>query len=1159
MKKFLGKWFCGIFTAAAILFAGCSVDSGDSPSPKTGNIETVIISGVSSEISYNATLTLKAVPTFSEGATVTASKYEWTLTGSGASLNKTDAESVTLVANNGDSSEKEVSVKVKVTDSNGTSKKSGTYHISISATGVEVKNEVTHVEIKGANSITSDGSTVLVASVTKTGNPSISYSWEITAGADYATLGTNGSEKITLKGKNTTSDSQTVKLKLTVGSVSSDEYTVTVGAKGATVSDFTAELADATKSWTEGDIVLASDIKVTVTYSDGTSKVISSGYTLSNATLKAGSNSVEVTYNGSKKTVTITAAPEVQPDITNAEVEIVKSEGLFNSAYIIFKQLDGAKSYKVYADDVALDEPLIRYYDTYKYNEYSETDGKWTETTLSSVVRADALGLKAGSHTLKVCATNSNGDTGFSAVTLTVKDYDRSGFAFTGAKTPGAYNLDGTLKSGAIVIYLTHANKKTLTAKIGSTEYTGIQNITQAIKSKNTGTTPVDIRIVGTVIAESNDLSCADHKSSYALGVKGASQVTIEGVGHDASLFGAGVAAFQSEYIEISNLGLIKWGGGKDGDGVSLKTDDYAWVHNNDVFYGDAGSDADQAKGDGSMDMKDDSKHVTVSYNHFWDSGKMSLCGMKSESGPNYITYHHNWFDHSDSRHPRIRTMTVHVYNNYFDGNAKYGVGVTTGSSCFVEGNYFRNANDPMMSSKQGTDARGSGTFSGEKGGIIKSWNNFYTGNKNWASEEGSKDPSGRTLQFITNKYDYTNNTELGEYREWTETIGTQNADGTWTIYDSVITNSENTIATNSLIAVEDASIKGAYYQGSKGKTMFYLDVPKNASKIVIKAKTGSSSSGATTTLTVNGVTSEAIGNSAYSDFEFAISGLTADSTIEVTNSGSNSLNVSEIKLIAATGWETLLSEGADLKNIDAYEVDSRSETVPDTVVTKSGGTKYSNFDTEMGDLGLGLTSIPTDPISAKTVVVTCSGRHNPDYAWNFDNSVDDASYALNEPLNTELKAYKTCMVKIQGTTVNSSSVTPDPENPDTPTPDTPTTPSETGATTISFTKSASSDSRLTYNTAKSYGTAQTYNGTSYSYGAKLNSSGTVTLTLDASYKVTFVMGTDKSGYSKGLTVDGSVVAPSSNTVTATLAAGKHTITNGGSETSVFLVILATE
>ena len=64
---------------------------------------------------------------------------------------------------------------------------------------------------------------------------------------------------------------------------------------------------------------------------------------------------------------------------------------------------------------------------------------------------------------------------------------------------------------------------------------------------------------------------------------------------------------------------------------------------------------------------------------------------MKSESGPNYITYHHNWFDHSDSRHARVRTMSVHMYNNYYDGNAKYGVGSTMGSSIYIENNYFRN------------------------------------------------------------------------------------------------------------------------------------------------------------------------------------------------------------------------------------------------------------------------------------------------------------------------------------------------------------------------------------------------------------------------------------------------------------------------------------
>ena len=132
------------------------------------------------------------------------------------------------------------------------------------------------------------------------------------------------------------------------------------------------------------------------------------------------------------------------------------------------------------------------------------------------------------------------------------------------------------------------------------------------------------------------------------------------------------------------------------------------------------------------MDLKDDSKYITVSYNHFWDSGKMSLCGMKSETGENWISYHHNWFDHSDSRHPRIRTMSVHVYNNYYDGNAKYGVGVTMGGNAFVENNYFRNCNYPMMISMQGSDTISGGTFSGESGGMIKSFGNVMSGHKSY-------------------------------------------------------------------------------------------------------------------------------------------------------------------------------------------------------------------------------------------------------------------------------------------------------------------------------------------------------------------------------------------------------------------------------------------
>lgn len=96
-----------------------------------------------------------------------------------------------------------------------------------------------------------------------------------------------------------------------------------------------------------------------------------------------------------------------------------------------------------------------------------------------------------------------------------------------------------------------------------------------------------------------------------------------------------------------------------------------------------------------------------------------------SETAEFFVTFHHNWFDHSDSRHPRIRVASVHIYNNFYDGISKYGVGVTTGASAFVEANYFRHAKYPMMSSLQGTDALGNGTFSGENGGVIKAYNNI--------------------------------------------------------------------------------------------------------------------------------------------------------------------------------------------------------------------------------------------------------------------------------------------------------------------------------------------------------------------------------------------------------------------------------------------------
>lgn len=215
-----------------------------------------------------------------------------------------------------------------------------------------------------------------------------------------------------------------------------------------------------------------------------------------------------------------------------------------------------------------------------------------------------------------------------------------------------------------------------------------------------------------------------------------ASYLTIEGVGSDAVVNGMGIRLKAASNIEVRNLGFMNCNS-TAGDNVGMQQDnDHIWVHNCDMFYGNAGSDADQVKGDGALDNKT-STFCTFSYIHFWDNGKASLLGLSENTTAGlYVTYHHNWFDHSDSRHPRVRFYSAHIYNNYFDGNAKYGSGSTEGSSLFVEGNYFRDCKHPIMTSMQGTDVwnqttqvndpSNMGTFSGEAGGTIKAFNNVF-------------------------------------------------------------------------------------------------------------------------------------------------------------------------------------------------------------------------------------------------------------------------------------------------------------------------------------------------------------------------------------------------------------------------------------------------
>ena len=476
-------------------------------------------------------------------------------------------------------------------------------------------------------------------------------------------------------------------------------------------------------------------------------------------------------------------------------VEITEACGWQESLYLKWTPFAGAESYNVYvkggqySDYTRIDKELVRDYGTY--------------------ARADVPGLiAANGYSVKVVPVTGGNEVESAASEATginVANYSREGFAHLNYQGIGAYNDNGTLKNNAKVLYITSKTAKTITTKVmvGNklTEVTGLQSIIDAYQ-KGTDTTPLAIRIIGKI--SKDDL---DHisSSSEGLQVKGRNaysemNITIEGIGDDATISGFGILVRNCKSVEIRNLAIMLC----LDDCISLDTNNSnIWIHNMDFFYGQTGGDADQAKGDGTADLKAGTKYVTFSYNRFWDSGKSSLCGMGGDDA-NYITYHHNWFDHSDSRHPRIRCMSVHIWNNYYDGVAKYGVGATTGASAFVEANYFRNCNKPMLISMQGSDigSDGKGTFSSEDGGIIKSYKNIFT--------EKSKN-----FKYVTYQ---TNNVEFDAYEATTrdETVpGTVTAKKGGTSYDNFDTDASLMYAYTPHSAVDvPANVTGAYGAG---------------------------------------------------------------------------------------------------------------------------------------------------------------------------------------------------------------------------------------------------------------------------------------------------------------------------------------------------------
>ena len=283
----------------------------------------------------------------------------------------------------------------------------------------------------------------------------------------------------------------------------------------------------------------------------------------------------------------------------NAAVHIKSAEGWLESAFVEWTALSGYSDYNVYVRPeggsyTVLDKPLLRSYGDY--------------------CRADALGLYAGKYQLKVVPVKDNADVESEASEtdiLTVRAHDRNGFAhFNWSEGVGAYKNNGVLKDGTIVLYVHKGNAKTISMDIQveksgkpKTTCTGLQAILTGYEKGNE-TRPLCVRIIGTL--EAGDVD--ELPSDEGIQIKGKAysevNITIEGVGNDAVVRGFGFLVRQVKSVEFRNFAIMSC----LDDCISLDTkNSNIWIHHIDAFYGQPGGDADQAKGDGTFDVKTNS------------------------------------------------------------------------------------------------------------------------------------------------------------------------------------------------------------------------------------------------------------------------------------------------------------------------------------------------------------------------------------------------------------------------------------------------------------------------------------------------------------------------------------------------------------------------
>ena len=353
-------------------------------------------------------------------------------------------------------------------------------------------------------------------------------------------------------------------------------------------------------------------------------------------------------------------------------------------------------------------------------------------------VRIDIPGLKPGTYTLRVTAGGSD----YTAEGVKVLEHDRSGYAhWNYTSGVGAYKDDGTLKDNAKVIYVTEANKDTvsITSKDGTT-VKGIGNIlnsggragsskgkantnAEIIKKLSTDGTPLVVRIIGDVTTPAGvtakasvDYGGSTSDNGGMCRMQGGKDITIEGIGSDAQVNGWGFhficqtgdyKAGRGRSFEIRNLSFRNVPEdcvGIEGTGDTMGAPvERTWVHNCAFYVPKISNPAesDKGEGDGACDFKRGQYH-TMSYCYYEGYHKTNLVGSDDPVQQYNMTWHHNYWKNCDQRGPLGRQANMHIYNCLYEGQRGYCMSLRADVYIFSEYNSFQSCKNPVQDEKSG-------------------------------------------------------------------------------------------------------------------------------------------------------------------------------------------------------------------------------------------------------------------------------------------------------------------------------------------------------------------------------------------------------------------------------------------------------------------------